>query len=73
MGCDLGAGAGRNVEKMDGLVKYYAAVNAQVRAVFPQRRVERGKDVAAHVGIAAEMLLDTLGCAALAAAVDGLG
>src|SRR5580704_11839344 len=73
MGCDFSACACRNVEKMDGMLEHDAAVNAEVRAIFPERGVERGENVAAHVGVTAEMLLDALGSAAFAAAVDGFG
>ncbi len=50
-----------NVQKMNGLVDHGSAVDAQVCAVFPESSVQSGKDVAAHVGIAAEVLLDSVG------------
>ncbi len=46
-----------------GLLDDRAAADAQIRAVFPERRVQRGKDVAANVGIAAQVLLDAVGSA----------
>ena len=58
---------------MDRLLQHDAAMDAQICAIFPERRVQRGKYVAAHVGVAAEMLLDAFGRAAFPAAIDGLG
>ncbi len=58
------ARAGGNIQKMDRLLDRRAAADAQIRAVFPQRRVQRGKHIAANVGIAAQVLLDALGSAA---------
>jgi hypothetical protein len=63
-------------KQVDRLVSDRAAADAQVRAVFPQRRVQRGKDVAADVGITAQVLLDAIRRAAFGrsadhAAIDG--